>query len=202
MRLEKHHACQHVQYGNQNYLNNRCQHWAQCFWKAHAQVLNTHHTKTYVSVPLGRKNRRTLIYIYGNYLLQLIEPSGWKGFVTYGLGADTSLPHCLATGIWTLVEKATSGPKSRGASFGTTLWRHVQRYCSHFLLFMQIMCFEFCTGAGFLDRFPKQVSWPLFTIFLPHFKLKKFTKMSRWKSTTLPYNSLWKKPILPLFKIV
>ena len=33
MRLEKHHACQHVQYGTQNYLNNRCQHWAQCFLK-------------------------------------------------------------------------------------------------------------------------------------------------------------------------
>ena len=64
MRLEKHYACQHVQYGNQNYLNNRCQHWAQCFWKAHAQVLNSHHTKTYVSVPLGRKNRRNLIYIW------------------------------------------------------------------------------------------------------------------------------------------
>ena len=92
--------------------------------------------------------------IYGNDTMLGIEPSGWKGFVTYGLGADTSLPPCLATGIWTLVPKATSGPKSRGASFGTTLWRHVQRYCSHFLLFMQMMCSgcssSFCAGASFL----------------------------------------------------
>ena len=28
--------------------------------------------------------------------------SGSKGSVTYGLGVDISLPHCLATGIWTL----------------------------------------------------------------------------------------------------
>ena len=84
-----------------------------------------------------------LWHIYGNDAKLQIEPSGWKGFVTYGLGADTSLPPCLATGIWTLVPKATSEPKYRGASFGTTLWRHVQWYCSHFLLFMQMMCSEY-----------------------------------------------------------
>ena len=56
----------------------------------------------------------------------------------YGLGADISLPPCLATGIWNLVPKATSGPKSRGASFGTKLWRHVQRYCAQFVAFMVI----------------------------------------------------------------
>ena len=55
--------------------------------------------------------------------------SGWKGFVTHGLGADISLPPCLATGIWKLAPKASSGPKSRGASFGATLWHHVQGYC-------------------------------------------------------------------------
>ena len=31
--------------------------------------------------------------------------------------------------------KATSGPKFRGASFGTTLWHHVQRYCCLGVLF-------------------------------------------------------------------
>ena len=67
-----------------------------------------------------------------------IDPSGWKGSVSYGLGADISLPPCLATGIWNLVPKATSGPKSRGASLGTKLWRHVQRYCAQFLAFMVI----------------------------------------------------------------
>ena len=89
-----------------------------------------------------------LWHIYGNDALLRIEPSGWKGFVIDGLGADISLPPCLATGIWNLVPKATSGQKSRGASFGTTLWRHVQRYCSHFLLFMQMMC----SGHSFLRR--------------------------------------------------
>ena len=80
----------------------------------------------------------TLWYIYRNDLLIYIEPSGWKGSVTHGLGADISLPPCLATGIWNLAPKATSGPKSRGASFGTKLWRHVQRYCVQFLAFMLI----------------------------------------------------------------
>ena len=78
------------------------------------------------------------LHIYGSCFMLQIDPSGWKGYVSNGLGADISLPHCLATGIWNLAPKATSGPKSRGASFGTTLWRHVQRYCAQFLLFMLI----------------------------------------------------------------
>ena len=80
----------------------------------------------------------TLLYIYRNCFILEIEPSGWKGSVPYGLGADISLPPWLATGIWNLVPKATSGPKSRGASLGTKLWRHVQRYCAQFLAFMVI----------------------------------------------------------------
>ena len=80
----------------------------------------------------------TLLYIYRNCFILEIDPSGWKGSVPYGLGADISLPPCLATGIWNLVPKATSGPKSRGASLGTKLWRHVQRYCAQFLAFMVI----------------------------------------------------------------
>ena len=44
----------------------------------------------------------TLPYIYWSYYHVSIELSGWKGSVSYGLGADISLPHCLATGIWTL----------------------------------------------------------------------------------------------------
>ena len=44
VRLEKRHARQHVQYGNQNYLKNRAQSWDQCFRNAHAQLLNTHHS--------------------------------------------------------------------------------------------------------------------------------------------------------------
>ena len=90
----------------------------------------------------------TPLYIYRNCFMLEIDPSGWKGSVPYGLGADISLPPCLATGIWNLVPKATSGPKSRGASLGTKLWRHVQRYCAQFLAFMVIygnlVLYAFC----------------------------------------------------------
>ena len=42
---------------------------------------------------------------------------------------NISLPPCLATGIRSLAPRATSGQKSREASFGTTLWHHIQKYC-------------------------------------------------------------------------
>ena len=93
------------------------------------------------------------IYIYRNDTLLEVVPSGWKGSVTYGLGADISLPHCLATGIWSLVLKATSGSKTRGTSFGTTLWHHVQRYCTQFPCFMQIMCLEYSFSHGRTNLF-------------------------------------------------
>ena len=55
------------------------------------------------------------------------------GSVSYGLGADLSLPPSLPVGddryLNPSFTKATHGPKSRGKSFGTTLWHHVQRYC-------------------------------------------------------------------------
>ena len=78
------------------------------------------------------------LHIYRSCFMLQIDPSRWNESVSNGLGADISLPPCLATGIWNLTLKATSGPKSRGASFGTTLWRRVQRYCARFLLFMVI----------------------------------------------------------------
>ena len=37
------------------------------------------------------------------------------------LGADISLPHCLATGIGNLAVKVVTGPKSRGILLGMTL---------------------------------------------------------------------------------
>ena len=83
------------------------------------------------------KISRSLFYIYRNWYYVWVELSGWKGSVSYGLGADLSLPSCLsvAIGIWTLAQKSDHGPKSRGKSFGTTLWHHVQRYCSLGVLF-------------------------------------------------------------------
>ena len=44
----------------------------------------------------------TLFHIFRNYYYLSFELSGWKGSVSYGLGADISLPHYLATAIWTL----------------------------------------------------------------------------------------------------
>ena len=65
------------------------------------------------------KVARTVLYKYRNCYYLLIELSGWKGSVTYGLGADISLPHCLATGIWTLAH-----PKSdlRAEISGSIVW--------------------------------------------------------------------------------
>ena len=101
--------------------------------RAHAQLSYIHTCASHMEEISGK-----FLHIYGSCFMLEIDPSGWKGSVPYGLGADISLPHCLATGIWNLVPKATSGPKSRGASFGTKLWRHVQRYCAQFLAFMVI----------------------------------------------------------------
>ena len=58
-----------------------------------------------------------------------VELSGWKGSVTYGLGADISLLQCLETGIWSLALQSDLRAQISGASFGTTLWHRVQRYC-------------------------------------------------------------------------
>ena len=69
------------------------------------------------------------IGVYRNCDQLFTQLSGRKGSVTYGLGVDISLPPYLVTGIWNLAPKPTSGPKSLGSSFGTTLWHHVRRYC-------------------------------------------------------------------------
>ena len=51
---------------------------------------------------------RTLSYIYRNWYYLWIELSGWMGSVSYGLGADISLPPCLSVtiGIWTLAYRS------------------------------------------------------------------------------------------------
>ena len=101
--------------------------------RAHAQLSCTNICTYHMEEITGR-----LLYIYRNCFMLGIDLSAGKGSVSYGLGADVSLPPCLATGIRNSVPKATSGPKSRGASLGTKLWRHVQRYCAQFLAFMVI----------------------------------------------------------------
>ena len=70
------------------------------------------------------------------YKFLQLDPNGLKGSLTYGLGADFSLPHCLATGIRTFDPKAITGQKSRGTLFGTTFWCYIQRYSAY--LFVSI----------------------------------------------------------------
>ena len=48
------------------------------------------------------------------YKFLQLDPSRLKGSLTYDLGADFSLPHCLTTGIRTLDPKAITWQKSRG----------------------------------------------------------------------------------------
>ena len=93
--------------------------------RAHAQLPSIHHTKTLLYVPHERNYSCTSTYIQKS-LYNRNRTEWTKGICHYGLGTDTSLPQCLATGIWNLASKATSGPKSQGASLGTTLWHHVQ----------------------------------------------------------------------------
>ena len=55
-----------------------------------------------------KETSRKLFYKFRNCYKIWNELSGWKGSVTYGLGADLSLPQCLSvtTGIWTLTHKS------------------------------------------------------------------------------------------------
>ena len=134
--------------------------------RAHAQLSNTNCTTYHMEEITSR-----LLHIYRTRWLLQVELSGWKGSVQYGLGADISLPPCLATGIWILVPKATSVPKSRGTSFGTTLWRHVRRYCAHFLVFMQIHGYLF-THAQWILEIINFVPYLSFQIIIGELKSK------------------------------
>ena len=125
------------------YLNNRFQPWARCVWKANAQLLNTHHTKTYISVPLGRRNRHTLIYIYmeitcDNKLNRLVERE-----LLHRVLGPTLLSSLPGDGFLNL------GFKSQRYSRGTVF---VFVFC--FLCKWCVLRSPFCTGTGFLDRFP------------------------------------------------
>ena len=61
---------------------------------AHAQLSYIHSCASHMEEITGK-----FLYIYRSSFILQIEPSGWKGSVSNGLGADISLPHCLATGI-------------------------------------------------------------------------------------------------------
>ena len=81
----------------------------------HAQFLNAYRAMTHFTYHFYEVTG-TLRHTYGHDLVLQIEPNGWKGSVTYGLGTEVSLPQCPITGIWKMVPKAITGPKSRGTS--------------------------------------------------------------------------------------
>ena len=72
--------------------------------RAHAQLWMW----TLICMYHMKETSRKLCYIFRNCHKIWIELSGWKGSVTYGLGADLSLPQCLSvtTGIWNLTHKS------------------------------------------------------------------------------------------------
>ena len=93
--------------------------------RAHAQLENMHRIYNWsMSAQLKyhmEERTRTLFYIYVAYYHSMIELRRWKGSVTYGLGADISLPHCLATGIWNLAHKSDL----RAEISGSIVWYDV-----------------------------------------------------------------------------
>ena len=85
-----------------------------------------------------------------------------------------------------LAPKATSGQKSWGASFGTTLWHHVQRYCACFFVFMLILCvlthaqvFENCSC------YHGRQSWKTSAHAYGWLSLAHFRSFDQWKVSTL-----------------
>ena len=90
------------------------------------------------------KISRRLFYIYRNWYYLRVELSGWMGFVSYGLGADLSLPPCLSVtiGIWTLTHKSDL----RAEISGSIVWYDALAPRPEVLL---SWCFV-CACAGFL----------------------------------------------------
>ena len=76
--------------------------------RARAQLLNTPSISTHLWAYHMEKISRRLFYICRNWYYLWVELSGWMGYVSYGLGADLSLPPCLSVtiGIWTLAHKS------------------------------------------------------------------------------------------------
>ena len=88
-----------VPYEKQQELNRGSEPWN----RARAQLLQMLYWAYHME-----KISRKLFYIYGNWYYVWVELSGWMGSVSYGLGADISLPPCLSVtiGIWTLARKS------------------------------------------------------------------------------------------------
>ena len=95
---------QHIPCGIKKDLNNSTE---LCCRKGACAIVKytvPRHTSAYHKEEITR----TLSYIYRNWYYLWIELSGWMGSVSYGLGADLSLPPFLSVtiGIWTLTHKS------------------------------------------------------------------------------------------------
>ena len=124
--------------------------------------------------------------------------------------------------------KATHGPKSRGKSFGTTLWHQVQRYCCLGVLFAhaqvpsnsssyhirgnEMNCvgsseymkvFTSFTGASFFNMRADQSSSQLIRTLLPESTIEKpFSKMSKDGNTSPFFTILFLKNIWIYLRLI
>ena len=73
-------------------------HKQKCFCKSASAIVKCAPPQDKLERTTWRKELECFC-IYRNCYQLYIELSGRKGSVTYGLGADISLPPCLATGI-------------------------------------------------------------------------------------------------------
>ena len=89
------------------------------------------------------KISRRLFYISRNWCYLWFELSGWMGSVSYGLGADLSLPPCLSVtiGIWTLTHK--SDPRAEIS--GEIVWYDALAPRPEVLLSWRFVCA--CAGS-------------------------------------------------------
>ena len=103
--------------------------------KEHAQLSTMHRSRTCFNAPHGKNNQNTDPYI--QKLPLAFKRTEWtKGICdiwSRGRYFSLSLSACRQVSE-TWLTKAITGPKSRGTSFGTTLRRHAQRYCSFGIL--------------------------------------------------------------------
>ena len=92
------------------------------------------------------KISKKMFYIYENWYYVRVELSGWMGSVSYGLGADLSLPPCLSVtiGVWTLAHK--SDPRAEIS--GEIVWYDALARPEVLLPWWFV-----CACAGFLQLF-------------------------------------------------
>ena len=102
-------------------------------------MLTLVHTGAYHMEKISRR----LLYIYRNWYYLWVELSGWMGSVSYGLGADLSLPPCLSVtiGIWTLAHK--SDPRAEIS--GEIVWYDALAPRPEVLLSWRFVCA--CAGS-------------------------------------------------------